>query len=195
MRAITVRLSPPPVGTAAARLMVALVLAGCVWGCRSAQMDASMDASTGAPPAGATRGESAPAVGSTADTGARKSPSSATEALRNTLRWKTASEVDNFGFDVYRGDSEDGPFERLTEQPIPGAGTTDEPQEYVFVDDTIEAGEVYWYYIESISMLGVRERFTPVFKAKAKGPGESSAGASDDPARSDPEGTGGDDGV
>lgn len=94
-------------------------------------------------------------------------------ALENTLRWKTASEVDNFGFDVYRGDSEDGPFERLTEEPIPGAGTTDEPQQYVFVDDTIEAGKAYWYYVESISMMGVREQFTPVFEAEAKGGAET----------------------
>ena len=91
------------------------------------------------------------------------------EPLKNTLRWKTASEVDNFGFDVYRGLAEEGPFERLTAEPIPGAVTTDEPQSYVFEDDTIEAGVVYWYYVESISLAGVREKFTPVFAAKAKG--------------------------
>lgn len=109
--------------------------------------------------------------------------------LQNTLRWKTASEVDNFGFDVYRASSPDGPFERLTEQPIPGAGTTDEPQHYVFVDDTIEAGRPYWYFVESISMMGVRERFTPVFGAKAKGVPEvdASEGAAGAPS---PEGAG-----
>ncbi len=94
------------------------------------------------------------------------------EPLKNTLRWKTASEVDNFGFDVYRGLAEEGPFERLTAEPIPGAVTTDEPQAYVFEDDTIEAGVVYWYYVESISLAGVREKFTPVFAAKAKGAAE-----------------------
>jgi len=85
------------------------------------------------------------------------------------LRWKTASEVDNFGFDVYRGRSEEGPFERLTTTPIAAAGTTDEPQQYSFEDVTIEPGVVYWYYVESIAMSGVRERFTPVFAAKPKG--------------------------
>lgn len=86
----------------------------------------------------------------------------------NKLRWRTASEVENFGFDVYRGDSEDGPFERLTESPLPGAGTVDEPQEYEWIDRTIDPRKAYWYYVESISMSGVRERFTPVFLAKAK---------------------------
>ena len=98
-----------------------------------------------------------------------ESPPAEVAELKNTLRWKTASEVDNFGFDVYRATSEEGPFERLTAEPIAGAVTTDEPQSYVFEDDTIEAGRVYWYYVESISMGGVREKFTPVFAAKAKG--------------------------
>lgn len=96
----------------------------------------------------------------------------------NTLRWRTASEVDNFGFDVYRGDSEEGPFERLTTEPIPGAGTTDEPQGYTFDDATIAPGTVYWYYVESISMSGVREQFTPVFASKPKWP-EGAAGDDD----------------
>ncbi|MCH9646967.1 MAG: hypothetical protein K0U98_01945 [Deltaproteobacteria bacterium] len=88
--------------------------------------------------------------------------------LSNTLRWSTASEVENFGFDVYRGDLEEGPFVRLNKKPIPGAGTTDLPSKYVYDDDTIEAGKAYWYYVESIAMDGEREHFTPTFQAKAK---------------------------
>lgn len=121
---------------------------------------------------GAAPGEDAPAGGEAADPSHR---AESTAPLENTLRWKTASEVDNFGFDVYRGPSPDGPFERITAEPIPGAGTTDEPQYYVFVDDTIEAGRPYWYFVESISMMGARERFTPVFEAKAKGGEETGA--------------------
>ncbi|MEM8962188.1 MAG: hypothetical protein AAGD38_11965 [Acidobacteriota bacterium] len=92
------------------------------------------------------------------------------ETYQNTLRWTTASEVDNFGYDVYRGESEEGPFERITESPIPGAGTTDEPTDYVWVDDTIDPYTNYWYFVESISLSNDRERFTPVFQAKAKLP-------------------------
>jgi hypothetical protein len=86
----------------------------------------------------------------------------------NTLRWKTATEVDNFGFDVYRSVSEDGPFERINEDPIPGAGTTDEPTSYEYVDDTIDPTRAYYYYLESISMSGERKKFTPTIHAKAK---------------------------
>jgi len=86
----------------------------------------------------------------------------ATKQLVNTIRWTTASEVENFGYDIYRATSEDGPFERITVEPIPGAGTSDEPQSYVYVDDTIDPSQGYYYYLESISMQGVRERFSPI---------------------------------
>ncbi|HEX6900181.1 MAG TPA: hypothetical protein VF789_10725 [Thermoanaerobaculia bacterium] len=94
----------------------------------------------------------------------------------NTIRWATASEHENYGFDVYRGESEDGPFVRITPAPIEGAGTTDEPRSYVFVDDTIDPHRTYYYYVESISMSGVRERFTPIAKAGPKLPAQRSSG-------------------
>lgn len=90
------------------------------------------------------------------------------QPLFNTITWSTASELDNFGFDVFRGLSESGPFVRLTPQPVPGAGTTDVTQSYEFVDDSIEPGVVYFYYVEAISLAGVRERFTPVFPSRPK---------------------------
>lgn len=95
-------------------------------------------------------------------------PSASPKALSNTLKWSTASEVENFGYDVYRGDNKEGPFTRLNSRTISGAGTVDEPRYYTYVDETIEAGREYWYYVESIALSGVREKFTPVFKSKAK---------------------------
>jgi hypothetical protein len=92
----------------------------------------------------------------------------------NTLKWSTASEVDNFGFDIYRGLTENGDFERVTAEPIPGAGTTDEPQQYVWVDADIDPSKDYYYYIESISLGGIREVFSPVIRAPAKQAAEDS---------------------
>ena len=91
----------------------------------------------------------------------------------NTLKWTTASEVENFGFDIYRSETEDGDFDRITPEPIAGAGTTDEPQNYVFVDAEIDPSRDYYYYIESISLGGVREVFSPVIRSPAKRPVEA----------------------
>jgi len=93
-----------------------------------------------------------------------------TPPYRNTVRWSTASEVDNFGYDVYRGNSKDGPFERITTDPVPGAGTSDETHKYSFVDEKIAPYQSYFYYVESISLAGHRERFTPIIEAKPKLP-------------------------
>ncbi|MEP6485257.1 MAG: hypothetical protein ABJB01_12475 [Rudaea sp.] len=91
----------------------------------------------------------------------------------NTPHWTTASEEENFGYDVFRSSvGEKGPFEKLTKQPILGNGTTDETHEYKYPDDNIDPCKDYWYYVESIASNGTREKFTPVFRAPAKrGPG------------------------
>jgi hypothetical protein len=94
------------------------------------------------------------------------------EVFQNTIKWSTASELDNFGYDVYRSESEDGAFERLNTEVIEGAGTTDEVNRYQYVDDTIDPRKTYYYYVESISMSGVRERFTPIAKTPPKVPPE-----------------------
>jgi len=97
-----------------------------------------------------------------------------TAGISNKVKWVTASEVNNFGFDVFRGDSEDGPFVKVNEFTVPGAGNSDVPNKYEFVDDSIEAGKVYWYYVESISMSGQREKFTPTFQSKPRFPAADS---------------------
>ncbi|MGA9334828.1 MAG: hypothetical protein WBV39_11175 [Rudaea sp.] len=92
----------------------------------------------------------------------------ASRRVFNTAHWTTASEEENFGYDVYRGDSEKGPFVKLTKQPLLGNGTTEQTHSYKFVDDSIDPCKDYWYYVESIATDGTREKFTPVFHAPAK---------------------------
>ena len=92
----------------------------------------------------------------------------AEQRVANTARWTTASEQDNFGFDVFRGDSENGEFTKLTKEPLLGAGTSDETHKYEFRDDTIDPCREYWYYVEGISTSGSREKFTPTFRAPPK---------------------------
>lgn len=90
------------------------------------------------------------------------------QRVANTARWSTASEQNSFSFDVYRGDTEKGEFAKITKMPLMGAGTTDETHKYEYRDDTIDPCKDYWYYVESTSTKGEREKFTPVFHAPAK---------------------------
>jgi hypothetical protein len=138
-------------------LLAALSLPGWV-GCRTATPPAA--SSPAASPAGSAPAPSTPPA----------APAAPTAPYKNTIRWTTASEVDSFGFDVFRAETEEGPFERLNAKPIPGAGTSDESHSYAWVDDTIDPTKEYFYYVESISIDGVREKFTPVNRARAKLP-------------------------
>lgn len=90
------------------------------------------------------------------------------QRVANTARWTTASEQDNFGFDVYRSDTEKGEFKKLTKDPILGAGTSDETHKYEYRDDSVDPCREYWYYVEGISTSGTREKFTPTFRAPPK---------------------------
>ena len=92
----------------------------------------------------------------------------ADQRVTNTARWTTASEENTFGYDVYRGDSEDGKFVRITKKPVLGNGTTSETHQYEFIDDAIDPCKEYWYYVEEMTTSGERSKFTTVFKAKAK---------------------------
>nr|AGC72435.1 hypothetical protein [uncultured bacterium A1Q1_fos_2037] len=146
----------------------AAILALVAWtGCRTAAPSAAPAAPL-APVAPIA--PTAPIVGPAAVPGAPAAAAAPSPPYRNTIRWTTASEVDSFGFDVFRGESAEGPFERLNAKPIAGAGTSDESHSYAYVDETIDPTKDYYYYVESISIDGVREKFTPVNRAKAKAP-------------------------
>lgn len=110
--------------------------------------------------------------------------------IANTARWTTASEQNNFGFDVFRGDAEKGPFTKLTKEPILGAGTSDETHKYEYRDDSIDPCKDYWYYVEGITTSGSHEKFTPTFhapaKLRARGSAASSAGPTPAPAATQP---------
>jgi len=161
-------------------MLMPLALMLSLAACSNAPQDASKSAAAPAaqPEAAKTepaktepaKPEAAPAAAAELPVGACGDQSAVAkeERLANTPRWTTASEVDNFGYDVFRGDKEEGPFTKLNADPILGAGTTDETKNYSYRDDTIDPCREYWYYVESIDTKGMREKFTPVFKAGAK---------------------------
>ncbi|MBN1976354.1 MAG: hypothetical protein JW918_03035, partial [Anaerolineae bacterium] len=71
------------------------------------------------------------------------------------LRWETAMEIDNVGFNLYRAPSPEGSWERLNESLIPSQapgsvfGAT-----YTWFDEDVEAGITYYYKLEDVEVGG-----------------------------------------
>ena len=70
------------------------------------------------------------------------------------LNWRTESEVNNLGFNVYRSKRLDGDYVKVTPALIMGAGTEATPREYSFTDEYVVVGRTYYYYIEDMEFSG-----------------------------------------
>ena len=73
------------------------------------------------------------------------------------IKWATASEVDNAGFNLRRSLTRDSGFTLLNTALIAGAGTTGERQEYTFTDASAKPGVAYYYQLEEVAFDGNRE--------------------------------------
>ena len=60
------------------------------------------------------------------------------------LRWKTVSEVNNFGFDVQRSTAQAGDYQSITGSFVRGQGTTNVPHNYSYTDNGPGTGQVFY---------------------------------------------------
>ena len=74
------------------------------------------------------------------------------------VKWETASEINNMGFNIYRSELENGNFIKPNRSMIFGAGNSSWENEYLFVDDKITAGKTYYFQLEDISYDGTKEK-------------------------------------
>jgi len=88
------------------------------------------------------------------------------EALEGSisLEWATASETDNFGFNLYRATALDGEQIQLNEGLIPSLVAPGSPYgaEYSFVDETAEPGVLYYYWLEDVELSMITTLHGPV---------------------------------
>jgi len=79
-----------------------------------------------------------------------------------TVTWYAFYQRDIQYFEVYRSDTPDGPWKRVSndDEPIYGEGYSEERLRYDFVDRTVKPGQVYYYYIGKVSLTGRRSRHT-----------------------------------
>ncbi len=78
------------------------------------------------------------------------------------LKWRTASEIDNVGFNIYRSVSSDTGYARVNESVIPPAGGPDRSAEYTYRDDSVINGTAYFYRLEDIDLDGTTTLHGPV---------------------------------
>lgn len=76
------------------------------------------------------------------------------------LRWKTESQINNFGWNIYRADGNEREYKKIGF--VEGAGTEATPMEYQFLDDDIIKGKTYYYYLEDLAFDGTRGRTSKI---------------------------------
>ena len=84
------------------------------------------------------------------------------------IGWRLQSQENVYGFNVYRAESEDGPWKKANDDIIPGHDTTSTPHTYEFFDTGLTIGKKYYYYIEEVTFDGQQNRISPVQSAVAK---------------------------
>jgi len=80
------------------------------------------------------------------------------------IYWITQSEINNFGWNIHRSETENMEESVLINQNlISGAGSSTEPSEYLFADEyEVSIGNSYYYWLESVNFSGIREYFGPI---------------------------------
>jgi hypothetical protein len=77
------------------------------------------------------------------------------------VAWETVSEVDNAGFNLYRGLSAGGSDRALLATvPSQAPGST-QGAAYSYADTTVEAGQTYWYWLEDVDLAGATTLYGP----------------------------------
>lgn len=71
-----------------------------------------------------------------------------------TLKWRTATETNNLGFNIYRSDAKGGKYIKVNSKLIQGAGTAATPHDYSLTDNNVKFGQTYYYYIEDVDFAG-----------------------------------------
>jgi hypothetical protein len=97
------------------------------------------------------------------------------------LLWKTASELDNLGFHLYRAGSERGPYERITASLIPGLGASPVGARYRYLDSDVTNGITYFYKLEDVETTGRSEMHGPVSAVPSETSGETAPLPSTEP--------------
>jgi hypothetical protein len=89
---------------------------------------------------------------------------------RINVEWQTATEINTVGFNLYRAEKREGPYDKLNESIIPASNDPMRGGSYRYVDANVMPNRVYYYQLEDLDTSGVATKHEPiVVQAKAQG--------------------------
>jgi uncharacterized protein DUF1573 len=80
---------------------------------------------------------------------------------RARLTWEARQEKDTYGYLVYRSDRREGPFRRVNPEIVRVSAAAG-PHVYTYLDEQVEPGHTYYYYLESMGRGGTKSRLSGV---------------------------------
>ncbi len=84
------------------------------------------------------------------------------------VEWSTASELNTAGFNLYRSESPDGPYQKVNKSLIPPAPDSLTGGAYSYTDPEVQGGKLYYYELEEIETTGEAARHGPI-EVRAEG--------------------------
>jgi hypothetical protein len=79
------------------------------------------------------------------------------------VEWSTETEMNTAGFNLFRGESPDGPFDvKVNDQLIAPAQDPMTGGKYQYVDKTAKPGVTYYYRLEEVEKNGARNNYGPI---------------------------------
>jgi hypothetical protein len=80
----------------------------------------------------------------------------------NTLSWTAGEERGVHGYLIYRALDRSGPFRRINDAIVRVPNDGVDPHRYTYVDEQVEPGVTYYYYLDVVSEAGIKQRFSGI---------------------------------
>ena len=85
---------------------------------------------------------------------------------RIVLKWRTESEIQNLGFEIWRAEQEDGDYQMLSSYrsnaALQGRFNSSQATDYQFEDRQVIPGRVYWYRLTDVDVNGQKTEHGPI---------------------------------
>jgi hypothetical protein len=78
------------------------------------------------------------------------------------LTWKTESEINNAGFNLYCASTENGNYKKINASLIQAQGSAISGAKYEFLNEPLKNGKIYYYKLEDIDLNGTSTMHGPV---------------------------------